>query len=323
VRAAPSAAQAAYRQLSLVAPGPLFAQPRWLDATLGPQGWDAVVNTDPTGAPIAGLALPLLRKGPFRMVDLPVFTPHIGPLLARSPDAKPVSRTLWVQAQLHALLAQVPAFDYFYLELPPHTDTVPFHHAGYTVLHRTTHLLDLTPPEETLWQGLKSSLRGQIRKAQPRLQVQLHGHRVADAAWLHACLADTYARQGKRLPLSRAQLDRTLQGLLPADYTLLAAADTEGQPQASLLLLHHMDTATVWLSAQTPMGKSMAAASLLHWEAVRRAKALGCHTLDLEGSLQPGIATFYRTLGALPVPYAAVRRVRHPLLRLRHALRRG
>lgn len=321
MRAAPSAAQAAYRQLSLVAPGPLFAQPRWLDATLGPQGWDAVVNTDPTGAPIAGLALPLLRKGPFRMVDLPVFTPHIEPLLAWPPDAKPASRSLWVQAQLHALLAQVPAFDYFYLELPPHTDTVPFHDAGYTVLHRTTHLLDLLPPEETLWQGLKSSLRGQIRKAQQQLQVP--EQHEADAAWLHACLADTYTRKGKRLPLSRAQLDRTLQGLLPTDHSLLTATDAQGQPQASLLLLHHNGTATVWLSAQTPAGKSMAAASLLHWEAVRRAKALGCHTLDLDGSLQPGIATFYRTLGALPVPYAAVRRVRHPLLRLRHALRKG
>ncbi|MBX3100886.1 MAG: GNAT family N-acetyltransferase [Bacteroidetes bacterium] len=303
-------AQQAYRTLCTEAPGPLFAQPRWLDATLGPAGWGAVVNLDTQGMPVAGLALPLLRKGPFSMIDLPAFTPHIGPVFAVPEAGKSVSNLLFAQEQLNALLAQIPRYDYFYLELPPYTDGLPFHAAGYQLLTRYTHLLDLRPQEAELWDNLRSSLRGQLRKAQRTLEVVPAAHPHT----LYHLLQATYTRQRLQLRLTESQLQRTLTAI-PGQYRLWHATDAGGRVHAALCMLYHEQVATIWISAQDYLLREHAAASLLHWHAICTARQLGCHTLDFEGSLNPGIARFYRTFGSTPVPYLAVRKTRSLVLK--------
>ena len=93
---------------------------------------------------------------------------------------------------------------------------------------------------------------------------------------------------------------------------LLLSPQTE-EPVAGAFVAHHAGTAYYIAGGQarTPEGED--AMALLLDRLIRWSREAGCHTFDFEGSMQPGIAFFFRSFGAVPHPYLRLQAGRQTL----------
>ena len=101
---------------------------------------------------------------------------------------------------------------------------------------------------------------------------------------------------------------------------LLLSPQTE-EPVAGAFVAHHAGTAYYIAGGQvrTPEGED--AMALLLDRLIVWSREAGCHTFDFEGSMQPGIAFFFRSFGAVPHPYLRLQAGRQTLA-MRLQLRR-
>lgn len=186
-----------------------------------------------------------------------------------------------------------------------------------------THLLDLT---QCLPQELYNSL---IRRKVRRAAILGLRELWADETNVTTC-ADRLVELCRK-SLQRSGGDRlcasSLRRLVTAAVTrrqgalLLLLSPHTDEPVAGAFVAHHAGTAYYIAGGQerTPEGED--AMALLLDRLITWSRETGCHTFDFEGSMQPGIAFFFRSFGAVPHPYLRLQAGRQTLamrLQLRH-----
>lgn len=186
-----------------------------------------------------------------------------------------------------------------------------------------THLLDLTqkPPQELY----NSLIRRKVRRATTLGLRELWAEEtnVATCAdrLVELCHKSLHRSGGDRLCAS------SLRRLVTAAVTrrqgalLLLLSPHTDEPVAGAFVAHHAGTAYYIAGGQvrTPEGED--AMALLLDRLITWSRETGCHTFDFEGSMQRGIAFFFRSFGAVPHPYLRLQAGRQTLamrLQLRH-----
>lgn len=263
------------------------------------------------GRDAAGALLLSRRRGPFREVVVPPFTPYSAVAAAASVAEADVHAR---RSDVELLLADVEArYDRARLHLPPSwTDVRPWTWRGWTAAPLYTYRLRVAPLAEAMVAWSSSTRRLYRREA------DAYTLTPADAEAVAALAAGSYDRQDRAFPADAERLTRWARRLEAAgaarSYLLL---DGDGVPAAGWTLLHDDRTAYYWLVGSRP-GPAM---TVLLGRMLDALAPEGLETLDLVGANTPSIAEFKRRFGPSLVPYVGATYVRHPALRLWQALR--
>ncbi len=158
---------------------------------------------------------------------------------------------------------------------------------------RNTLLLDLSPTEEELLARMKQKTRYNIRLAE-RKGVRVRFGSQTDFPTLYRLYAETSWRDG--FVIREETYYRTVWEtfLRPVEEAIGANADdpgcipliaeVENQPVAALFLFWFAGRAYYLYGMSGAAHREKMPNYLLQWEAIRLAKAIGCHTYDLWGA---------------------------------------
>jgi hypothetical protein len=238
-------------------------------------------------------------------------TPFLGPLFA--PDDDPGRRRSLEVRCLDLLVDALepfarlearcnPAFDYW----------APLSWRGFTqTTYFTWRLTDLGDLEQVL-AGIKSNIRGDIRKAE-RQGVEVTEGSLAEFLSVQAKTAEHkgFGGGGGNPALERIDAAASPRGA----RTILVARDADGAVHAGAYLVHD-DRFTYYLAGGSdPELRTSGAGSQVVWAGIRAAAERGLG-FDFEGSMLAGVEKFFRAFGGEPVPYSVVRATPSRVLRV-------
>ena len=147
---------------------------------------------------------------------------------------------------------------------------------------RNTVLIDLKASEQDLLAGMKQKTRYNIRLA-ARKGVQVRTATLSDLSLLYRMYAETSLRDGFVIrDESYYQLVWTT--FLEAGKAQALIAQVDEQPVAGLVLFMFAGKAWYLYGMSRNQHREKMPTYLLQWEAMRLAKAAGCHTYDLWGA---------------------------------------
>ena len=178
-----------------------------------------------------------------------------------------------------------------------------------------THLLDLTqrPPREQY----NSLIRRKVRRAAAlglrELWAEETNVSTCAEMLVDLCHKSLQRSGGDRLCASSLRRLVTAAVARRQGALLLLRSPQTDEPVAGAFVAHHADTAYYIAGGQarTPEGED--AMALLLDRLITWSREAGCHTFDFEGSMQPGIAFFFRSFGAVPHPYLRLQAGRQTL----------
>jgi Acetyltransferase (GNAT) domain len=278
----------------------LFQEPWWLDAVV-PGEWEEVVVK--RGGQVAA-RLPFVRQKKFGQTLLlqPKITPSLGPWL-QSSTAKLTHRLADEKELMQQLIDALPRFDVFRQCFAPEvTYWLPFYWRGFSQTTRYSYrLLDLTNLDR-ISTGFRPNTRLEIRKAKKLVAVRNDLNLDSFARVWEL----TFARQGIRLPVSRAQLERIEMSCERRGCRkMFFAEDARGRIHAAAYVIWNADCAYYLMGGGDPELRTSGAGSLVVWEAIRFAATVS-RQFDFEGSMIEPVERFFRAFGGHPVPYFSV-----------------
>jgi len=156
------------------------------------------------------------------------------------------------------------------------------------------HGVDLTRPEEALWQGLQGSARQNIRKAK-RAGVTIREARGLDAVRLfHRMHCHLRKTKFRLLAQPAAFFDALHEAFSPADGLVVLFAMIGDEPVAGILFLEWGDC--LYYKFNASLDPSTCPNDLLAWEGIRLGQRRGRRTLDFGISelRHPGLVRYKR-----------------------------
>lgn len=282
---------------------PLFHHPRWLDILCGPEKWTTLFYTDKKDHDQA--LMPITRPGKLHrfLLRQPPLTPWLGPLYLDHPDYTPQRRHALELKAMRTFAQHMPRAARTMLHLAPHSGSwLPFYWAGFRQTTRYTYQIDLTASQEELWSGVARKQRQLIRRGQQEVTITENGPWIEE---VYRGLQATLSRHKVPVPLSTTQWQQLTSWLRAEDQgRLYSALSADGQPTGHVFMVWD-DRTAYFLISTAPQGRMSDNFTMptLVWHVVRAAAARGCQTFDFEGSMLQGVGRFFRSFGALPVPY--------------------
>lgn len=240
------------------------------------------------------------RKGPFRAIGSPLpgwSTAYMGPLFA---DGVEVNAA--VKAFLdHRLFKRYAYFACRTLVHRHDVDLTPF---GFNLLTKfETYWIDLTKTEDEIWGDFKSECRSRVRKAE-KGGVEIR--RETDGAFLDdfwRMSEETFAKSHIQPTHTREFCVQLWKRFAPLDRVHALSAFVGGRRAATLVLPFDAHTMYYWGGASYQEFRELPVNNLLHWQAMKDAKARGLKCYDFVSS-EGGPGRFKKTFGPLPVDMA-------------------
>lgn len=155
---------------------------------------------------------------------------------------------------------------------------------GRTLFAPNTFVIDLTPDEEVLSENCKSKTRYNIRLAKKNGVTVVEDTTQAGLEEYLKLLAETTDRQGFYAH-DEAYFRKMWEIIEPTGMIRLLKAVWQGKTLAAWILFIWNGVAYYPYGASTRENREVMASSLLMWEAILFAKANGCRSFDLWGSL--------------------------------------
>ncbi len=150
------------------------------------------------------------------------------------------------------------------------------------VQFRNTVMIDLSPNLGDLLANMKQKARYNIRLAQ-RKGVSVRRGEASDIDLLYRMYAETAARDD--FVIRDASYYRTLWTVMfTAGMAEALIAEVQGEAVAALVLFHFGAKAWYMQGMSRPLHREKMPNHLLQWEAIQRAKELGCKVYDLWGA---------------------------------------
>lgn len=188
----------------------------------------------------------------------------------------------------------------------------PLRSLGFEDRSSQTWMVDLTADEETIYAGIQKGTRSQIRAAQREGVSVRSGRGPEDVAAYVRLHRETYERSGAR-PHPAAYFEAIGATLVPAGLAELLVAELDGVAVAAAFIATDKGGTAYWTGANSVDARRLFAGDLLQWEAIRRARTLGCELYDCgEADFGDGkaraISDFKRKFGGTLQPIFRARR---------------
>lgn len=288
---------------------PIFLQPWWLDAVSPNSSEQSADYLIVRRGPQIAAAMPIVRmKSTFKnaadRLGMPLLTQHLGPWL-RPSVAKEPQRLAEQKDLLNELIDQFPKFSMFEQNFHSSlTNWLPFYWRGFQQTTRYTYILDDLGNIDSLWDGLGSNIRREIRKAEKQVRI-LEDLPLARYREVNAL---TFKRQGKSLPYNPEFLERLDDACASHQARkIFAAIDEQKRIHAVLYLVWTPYSAYYLMGGGDPELRNSGATSLVMWEAIKFARTVS-QRFDFEGSMIEPIERFFRAFGGKQTPYFRISR---------------
>lgn len=196
-------------------------------------------------------------------------------------------------------------FDYFFH--PTYTDWLLWYQAGFKETTYYTYRIGLTDKtDEDLINLCAPRLRTKIRKAAKDASLEIIEGLEPDL--FYEVNSKTFERQGGKMPISK-QLFLKLYKTLAAENNIALYAMKNAQGEISSVLGIAFDKGAAYLlfSGFDNTRKDGGHNELLIYSAICKARSRVA-TFDFEGSMLPGIESFYRQFGGVLTPYFRIYR---------------
>ncbi len=315
--------KAIYRQLCLQHADqiPLFLQDWWLDVVCAGKCWDVVIARK--GDTVLG-ALPYLvgSKCGIRYVIQPQLTQFNGPWfnydavgLSLSDTGAKYRQRLYFEAEVvQELVTQLNKLrlSIFVQCFAPHVSNwAPFSHLGFSQTTRYTYRLCNISDTQAVWDAFSRKNRKKyILRLAPDYSIDTNIS-VEEFAALHRSFYTS--RDGKDIVPYNIMTNLMKEALRRGKALLFALRNRQGVLHSALFVPFHAGVAYYLLSANSVDAPVKGISELIIWLALPYI-AKHAHTFDFEGSMQPGIESFYRSFGAVQVPYHQVSRFANPMV---------
>lgn len=296
---------------------PLFARDWWLDAAVGPDGWN-VALVRKHGQIVAAMPYVLRRRYRLTIVTQPPLTPMLGPWL-REYRGKPATQITNEKEYMQALIDQLPPFDHFSQTWHPGvTNWQPFFWNGFQQSTYYTSVLHDLSDTAKLWDAFENKVRRSITKASGEQDLQ-----VRDDLPLEDLLAlnrKTFARQGMDPPYSDAFVQRLDAACAERGCRkFFIAVDPHGVQHAGYYIVWDDDSAYGLISCADPAHRAGGGNSLCIWAAIQHAARV-TRQYNFEGSMIEPLERFFRGFGGSQVPYFHLSKTNSRLLKMRQGV---
>lgn len=270
---------------------PVFFKPWWIEA-VHPGNWNVAILCE-QGELKAAWPYTLEKKAIFTIIRNPLLTPYFGPLWLGSgaPEAG------WTEQ----LRQQLPKADFLqWSTLPGVQLSFPPEVRHLQQRRKRTFCIDLSQAKEAIWANIHPKRKNDIRKAQEELQISSGFMEISEFARWHSA---SFSGKGKKYPYHPAFLQK-LADVAAANKASKAytAKDRQGRIAGQVWTVYDRDTMYYLLSA-APEQAHRGAIALLIWETIQEARAAGLRYFDFEGSMDEGIAFYFRRFGGREIPY--------------------
>lgn len=272
----------------------LYTAPWWLDATCGFGGWNAVIQYDGE-QPIAGLAFHQTSIRGLSAIITPPLTQWVSIL---SVDKRPFP-------VLGDLLSKLPASSIFDLTLKKIADVV-VQDDRFPIDLRYSYILPYVADESLVRRGYNDGLRRNLRQSANKYSIEVS----QDISTFIALCHSSYQQQKmKTPPWFDAVLPRVFASLKANQAGQLTLAFNQGKAIAGILTAWDAHSTYYIASGRAGGDEAAAAHSILLDEAILKAHHRKTD-FDFEGSMHPGIASFFLTFGASPLAYWHIQKYR-------------
>ncbi len=150
------------------------------------------------------------------------------------------------------------------------------------VQFRNTVLIDLTPAEDELLANMKQKTRYNVRLAS-RKGVSVRPGALGDLDLLYRMYAETSVRDGFVIR-GKDYYHKVWSTFLQAGLAEPLIAEVEGEPVSAVIIFRFAGKAWYMYGMSVQAHREKMPNHLLQWEAMRRAKQVGCATYDLWGA---------------------------------------
>lgn len=296
---------------------PLFSRDWWLDAAVGPQGWD-VVLVKSGNVIVASMPYTIRNRYGMRIFSQPALTPVLGPWIRKSED-KHTSRLSNESELMQALIDQLPRFDHFAQTWHPSlTNWQPFYWNGFSQTTYYTHILKDLADTHKLWSGLDSKVRRVIHKAENEYCLQVREDLPLDV--FLELNHKTFKRQGLSPPYSDEFVKRLDHACVSRGCRgLFITVDRNGVPLSGDYCVWDRNSAYNLLSGTDPAYRHTGANSLCLWASIRRAATV-TRQYNFCGSMIESLEAYLRSFGGEHVPYFRITKTPSSLLTIRESI---
>ena len=291
---------------------PLFQQYWWMETVCHGKRWDVLLSEQANGFIDGALPYLIGSKLGMRYVLQPQLTQYNGPWYHHHPlTGDPVEFEHHVGEDLASQLDRLHLSLYLQRFSPQVKDWLPFYWHGYRQTTRYTYRFDPIPSPQELPTLCDRGRKRQLVAARKAYSVdrqvgveefvKLHSEYWERRSG-HDNLSKEFIRRVVSVSMERGQA--LLYGLRDADNRLVAARFVVYDDRCAYALLSAMQPDT--------LRNSM---TLLVWTLLTDLYGR-TQAFDFEGSMAAGIEHFYRSFGAVQVPYFEVTRFSNPLFSL-------
>lgn len=297
---------------------PLFSRPWWLDATVGPTGWDVALAVKGNEV-AASLPYTLKRRLGHTVLGQPPLTQFLGPWF-RKTEGKYANRLATEKDLSELLITNLPTFSHYQQNWSHlQRNWLPFYWKGFKQTTRYTYAIPDLSDLSLVWQGFLENIRTDIRKAKDRLKITVRTDLdIDDFLRLNR---QVFERQGIRLPYSEEFVRRLDQACTERNARrIFVAEDPQGRRHAAVYIVWDQHSAYYLMGGGDPELRNSGATSLCMWEAINFASTV-TRRFDFEGSMIESVERFFRAFGATQTPYFSVSKTPSRLIRTARFLR--
>ncbi|WP_037353050.1 GNAT family N-acetyltransferase [Selenomonas sp. FC4001] len=280
--------------------GSVFEQPWWLDVVALGQ-WNEITVNDKNGNCIGRLPYVKAKKYGMDYLGLPVLTQHVGPWFKLESNMKSVAtlkRVKQVSEEFIRGLETTPNVDLYFHHSAQYV--LPFIWAGYNVEPKFTYVIDNLENLDSIFQGMESKVRNLIKNAGKKYFIT---DNVSEDD-LVRLVGDTFKKQGRDLPMGETVLRRLYREAFEHNAgKIIGAVNKEsGQVDSVAFFLYDKHSCYYLLGGKDYEKNTAGAQEAILWEGIKFAATVS-KVFDFEGSMIPGIESFFRGFGGTPKVY--------------------
>ena len=250
------------------------------------------------------------RRLGLKILRNPPFTPQVGPFFewrSNNASAQTEERRAAVEAMAESVSGAGAAVVSLGLSFGV-TDCLPFYWRRYRVIPHYTYRIDLRSSENEILAAMSAKTRNHILKA---AKDQIAVEEAAETGELRTLVGKSFSKQNKRF--SRQSMDGILNGYPPGSSSFCILSRLHELPIAGVYVVHDAHTAFNLMTGYDSSNAHHGAGPAAMYRAILKAKSLGLHAFDFEGSVIPPIERYFRGFGGQLTPVFSVHKAWLPL----------
>lgn len=289
--------------------GCIFCRSWWLKAVC-PNNFE-ILTIRKRDEIVAGMPIPLYRKGGYPIIHMPKLTQTLGVLFSPSTRTTYEGRLSDEMKVLDILVEAIPKFSYFSIRFHySFSNWLPFYWAGYQQTTRYTYVIENLTDVDKVFSNFAHSKRKNIKKAEQLVT----GGSDLSAEDFYANHVMTLNKQGESISYKYDLFKRIYDAAIENSAgKIWYAIDGQENIHAAIFVIFDGKSAYYLISTIDPDYRNSGAATLLLRDAIAYASQY-TRRFDFEGSMIRDVEHSFRKFGGVQTPYFSITKDNRSLL---------